>query len=697
MKLNYLSRYRYRLVYIAIGLALMLLIRVNFIYGVLTIPYSMYLYKNHRDILKPLLIVLALYGIVALSFDYMPFKTESEYNVKVISEVKHKERTSFTGRIKGRKVKVYLDAIDNDIMPGDKITIKGEISTPINNTIPKTFSYKNYLLSSNIKYTIFTEDYERISTSFHYTIIKYYVSKYIDEYIPKSSEYVKTFILADKSGFDEDLIKSVNYLGISHLFAVSGLHVGVLVLFTEKVYNKVSPNNRSYRIILPLLFLYLLLTSFSPSIVRASLMYMGLSVKKITKTKVSTLDILSVIFVVLILLNPYYYYNIGFILSFSVTFVILISRFVTKEKNQINQVLLITFIAFISTLPIILNINKQINLYTLIINILMIYYMTYIILPLGYFTFAIYILDTIYYVLLKPFEYIIYISSDINFLMLNFIISNNILIIIYYILIFSLLTCIQKRGKIYVPLCLLVSFLVICNNIMSFSPFKSVNMIDIYGDSILVIDSFDDCNILIDTGDVDDYDKVINYIKGRNIRRIDLLILTHEHDDHVGERNDLITGFKVNRVIDSETNVFEDEIKCGSLKLHFYKFYRSYSNENNHSLVFSLHINDDHYLFTGDMEKDKESEFLQLYDIDVDYLKSGHHGSITSSTNAFLDDINAENVLISSYRNNTHGHPHGDIIMRYQDKGMNIYRTDLLGTIEINYIFEIEYKNYHKP
>ena len=243
---------------------------------------------------------------------------------------------------------------------------------------------------------------------------------------------------------------------------------------------------------------------------------------------------------------------------------------------------------------------------------------------------------------------------------------------------------------------LLLAFLLLSSNIQLLNPVKSVTMIDIYGDSIFVKDSFDRCNVLIDTGDIDDYDSVISYIKGMGIHTIDYLIITHEHADHNGERKDLKSEFKVMNEVNS-FNIHYNDIYCGSIKMKFFNFKKEYPSENNKSIVFTLEVDTVTYLFTGDMEYQKEEEFVSLYDVDIDILKSGHHGSITSSSDQFLEAIQAEEVWISCYRKNIHKHPHEVIIERYQERNMAIYRTDTMGTITQYYIFGKGYKRLHKP
>ena len=111
----------------------------------------------------------------------------------------------------------------------------------------------------------------------------------------------------------------------------------------------------------------------------------------------------------------------------------------------------------------------------------------------------------------------------------------------------------------------------------------------------------------------------------------------------------------------------------------------------------SLFISNKHYLFTGDIELSREISFINKYDLDIDYLKVPHHGSITSSNQQFLNSINPKEVFIIVSATNLHGHPHDEVIKRYQEMGIPVYRTDLSGTIEVYYIFEKEFKRIHSP
>lgn len=231
------------------------------------------------------------------------------------------------------------------------------------------------------------------------------------------------------------------------------------------------------------------------------------------------------------------------------------------------------------------------------------------------------------------------------------------------------------------------------------NPVKSVSFIDIYGDSTLITDSYNKCNILIDTGEYDEYNSVIHYLKAKNIKRLDYLIISHFHSDHYGEASDIIQDFIVNTVI-SKDNVanYEDKLLyCGSISIYIYPFTYKEENENNNSIIMSLFINDKHYLFTGDIELSREVSFKKKYDFEIDYLKVPHHGSITSSNEEFIESLNPKEAFIIVSIKNLHGHPHDQVIKRYKEMGIPVYRTDLNGTIEVYYIFGKEYKRIHSP
>ncbi|WP_243129667.1 ComEC/Rec2 family competence protein [Clostridium sp. HBUAS56017] len=230
-----------------------------------------------------------------------------------------------------------------------------------------------------------------------------------------------------------------------------------------------------------------------------------------------------------------------------------------------------------------------------------------------------------------------------------------------------------------------------------------IHYIDVgQGDSELI--QVDGKNILIDAGTNDK--KALNYLKSIGIDKLDYVIATHPHEDHIGSMDDIIKTFNIGTFyspkVTTTTKTYEnmiDALKAKNLKLNVPKVNdtlnvgnatltflapngEKYKDINNTSIVVKLKYGNTSYLFMGDAEDVSESEILaKQLDIQSDVLKVGHHGSESSSTQAFLDKVNPKYAIISCGKNNEYGHPHQVTLDKLNAKNINIFRTDLQSTI----------------
>ena len=237
-----------------------------------------------------------------------------------------------------------------------------------------------------------------------------------------------------------------------------------------------------------------------------------------------------------------------------------------------------------------------------------------------------------------------------------------------------------------------------------------VHYIDVgQGDSILI--QYDGKNCLVDAGDTHATDEVITYLNSQSVSKIDLLIISHPDADHIGSMSKVIDNFDIGDVympplsedLTPTTNVYTnmllsmsrkglkvdlaeagDTIKFGDLSFKCVAPQGEFASKNNSSIAFKLEYGETSFLFTGDMEKESERSTLQRkYDVSADVLKVAHHGSASSTTSEFLEAVSPRIAVISVGEDNKYKHPSEEVLEALNQKGVNVYRTDLDGDIVI--------------
>ena len=231
-----------------------------------------------------------------------------------------------------------------------------------------------------------------------------------------------------------------------------------------------------------------------------------------------------------------------------------------------------------------------------------------------------------------------------------------------------------------------------------------VHFLDVgQGDSIFIELPTNE-TILIDASIKDASDKIINYLKEENVSKIDYVFATHPHSDHIGGMSAVIKAFDIGQIYMPKavttTKTYENlllTIKDKNLKIKTAKAGNtiidtddlklvvlapnqdSYESLNNYSIVLKLTYKEKSFLFMGDAETLSEKEITG--DVEADVLKLGHHGSRTSTSQAFLNKVNPSYAVISVGLNNDYKHPHQEVVDRLEKKNIKIYRTDQNGDI----------------
>lgn len=233
-----------------------------------------------------------------------------------------------------------------------------------------------------------------------------------------------------------------------------------------------------------------------------------------------------------------------------------------------------------------------------------------------------------------------------------------------------------------------------------------IHYIDVgQGDSILL--QINNINLLIDAGPYECQSKLISYLQSQHIKKLDYIVATHPHDDHIGAMAAVIKKFNIGEFYapkkTENTKAFENMIealKSKNKKINIAVAGISinlgphiacemlapnnstYGDTNNYSAVIKITYGNSKFLFMGDAQKLSEKEILlKNYDLSSDVLKVGHHGSTSSSSNEFLDKVNPKISVISSGKGNMYGHPNKGTLVNLKNRGVQIYRTDLDGNI----------------
>ena len=601
---------------------------------------------------------------------------------------------------------IYLNDNDSnlrkkvsDFKIGDRIILKGNLNKPLNNTIPNTFNYQKYLYYQKIYYLFTVKEIISIENSSNY----FYQ---FQDFLYKRCEMIDekgylTMLIYGKKNIDADTYSYLQDLGVVHLFAISGLHISIFTMLLEALLKKIKMGLRNFIIII-FLIIYASLLGFPASVMRALTMFIFLKIFSFLKEKFKmsfkTYEIMLLSTSILLIINPYFLYDTGFLYSNLCTFGLVFYN--DKTKNYLLKSLKTTYIATIFSLPITVCLNYSYNLLTPLFNIVFVPFISFLFYPICLITFLFPFFLPVLKILIKLLELltIVFTKVSINIILPKMSI---IVIIIYYLNIFLL----SKYKKVYYHL-FNILFLLIYPYGYSLDNSLNVYYLDVsQGDASLIISPRKKEVTMIDTGGLttdENYytaKNIIKFLHSINIKKIDNLIISHGDFDHIGNAFYLVNNIKVGKVIfnnnefnELETNLikilqdkkieFQKENSNLQGKYLTWQFLntRLYDNENDNSLVTYLKYQDYTFLFMGDASKLTEEDIIKKYKLPkIDFLKVGHHGSKTSSSKEFISKINPKYSIISVGRKNKYGHPNKEVLNNLDNS--KIYRTDQDGSI----------------
>jgi competence protein ComEC len=700
--------------------------------------------------------------------------SEPEIKNNRVRFVLKSERIILNGEEKIASGKILVNFEGDNLKYGDIVKIKGNLKNPSENLNPNELSYRKILAQKNIYKIIYVkkENLEILGENkkFIYRIVKNILNfkNSLVENLKKSlpgkiiidnvnyktsyAELLASIIFGSKAvNISNELEEKFRETGIIHILVASGAQISLLLLFSLFIL-KFRPES-SFNLALFSSFSLLLIISYGimtggdASIKRAVIMGIVYILAIILKKEYDNLNSLFFSAFLILIFSPQTLYSISFQLSFITCFGIIyfsptltefLSKFKIKNFEKISYYIIFTISACISAQifvwPVIAYYFNQVSLVSIISNIFVVPLVAFL-LPMGILGSIIGFFPlklAVFFNFLNGFS--LFLLLKITLFFSNFQFSSIyvktpsiFLIIFWYLFLISIVEIKNKNIKLNLSKeKLVIIFLFVLAFFTFFKLFQSINrpltvtFLDVgEGDSIF-IENKNGVKILVDGGGIpenlqSEYDVgeriVVPFLRRKGISKIDIVILTHPHNDHLQGLLSVLKNFKVGIVLDSgyenkenplyyeflslikEKNIrykivkYGDIFNLGSSKIKILNPQVPYlnltkSDIDNNGIVFKLTEGNVRFLFTGDIYKEGECKILENgEDIESDILKIPHHGSNTSSSLEFLEKVKPKISIISVGRDNTYGHPSKEVIERIKKIGSSIYRTDKNGAI----------------
>lgn len=574
--------------------------------------------------------------------------------------------------------------------------------------------------------------------------IKEKIEKQIDKIyqLNPGNSLVKAIITGERAEISQNLTDIFQDAGVIHILAISGLHVGIITAGLFLLLNLIPPNilkdEFKYIIIIILMLGYAAITGFRPSVSRATLMFAILLMARYFNRPYHIYNSIYVAALILLLWQPLYLYDAGFLLSFLVTFVIVAFAPIIEERlsflpGYLRKLVSVSLAAWLGVAPLTAYFFYKISFISILANIVIIpfigiililalssIFISFLFLPIArliviFTNTLIEILVTIGHRLsLLPFAYKYVAKPEIFFIIIYYFI---VLIVFYSINSWSKYNILEKKYRFWVIVA--ASFILLVGNMIFPPPLLAVHFLNVGQGDCIFIQTPQEQNILIDGGGTpySDFDvgknTVIPYLRREGINQIDVMFLTHPDIDHLEGLLPVLDEMKVNLVVDSglecQDNSYLD-FKSLIREKRSMSYYQTKAGDtikinpdlefvilnpvktsvnwdesdfNNNSIVLKLHYKNAKFLFTGDIEKNAEVSLLaSSYLLKSDILKVAHHGSNSSTGEPFLNSVEPE-IAVISVGLNDFGHPHPDVVKRLKAKCKKVFRTDLNGTIII--------------
>jgi len=651
------------------------------------------------------------------------------------------------------KVLVFFSGCgSNRLAYGDRIRFQGKIRIPPGQRNPGGFDYRRFLFRKGIEGTLFSKGGDLIflergrgNPITHGIIIpvRGFILRKIDFHLSRpTGALLKSVLLGEKNHLDSVLLDAFSRTGLMHVLAVSGLHAGLIGTFCFFLLSLFRlPRQVCFLGVIPFLWCYAALTGWSPSVVRASLMGTVFLVSRVFQKPANIYNTLALAGLILLIFNPLYLFDLGFLLSFSATFFILFlyspllkALPESLRKNPVSRVLLglllVSLTATLGTFPFIVSSFNQVAVLGLFANLLVVpvigLFVSTGLLFLGLAVFSDTVAGFVGGALEVCGEFLSQFVSGVSKIKGAYaeIATPPEWVWIFFIGTLLLAPFLGRKKWAFKGLVWLVTiFCVTLSGTLLFghlNPTLTFTFLDVgQGDACLI--EFSDGKTLLVDGGMRNFRQdrgkriILPFLRRKGIRFLDGVMLSHPDADHLGGLLTIIGNVGVGQIFSpgfpgkskllAQFRGIADSLHIPIIHLKSGDSLKGWGKSsirvlnpvfcsleekgpNNASIVFTLTVKGKRgnfsALFTGDIEKEVEKDLVDVSALSaVDFIKVPHHGSKTSSTWEFIQAASPKFGIVSVARFSPFRHPNKEVLDRYKKAETKLFFTDDHGALVV--------------
>ena len=543
---------------------------------------------------------------------------------------------------------------------------------------------------------------------------------------------LEALLLGERGRMEDATTRALQKSGLFHLIAISGAHIAIISYLLFGVLKLLGiPKRPSYAVLIILLLFYALLVEGRASVFRAAIMSLVFLMGKLLWKNSRLLNSISFSAFILLIANPFYLFDMGFELTFAATLSIIlffpaVQKYLPRLPLKISDLFALSLTAQLGVLPFLASSFNRVSTSSLLLNLAAIP-LTGVIMGLGFIflglsfasSFLAQGLARALEFLVRVFLWIAHLFDPVAFLSYRIPTPPLPVILGYFVSLLLLLLAPRFKGQKLLAFVFLALFLVL----LVTYPFPAqssrslrLTFLDVGQGDCILVEFPGRKKMLVDGGGVpdDSFDigenVVSPFLWSKGIKGIDYLVLTHAHPDHMNGLKAVARNFKVGRFWESFSppqNAAYEELKgsLGSPVLQE-RIFRGFSYQegdveiavlhpeeeepfvreavNEKSLVLRLSSGETSFLLASDIDLEAESDLIEKdLLLQAQILKSPHHGSKSSSSEAFLNKVQPKIVVVTAGRGNLYGVPNQEVLDRCKRLGARILRTDEEGAVQI--------------